>query len=183
MRINLFNNNPTIHTGAVNITADFSTNQVFLQGVYIPGSLSFNNAAILISASGTVSENFSLSFGLYSLNASTLSLANSANMATAVTLNQTMFSWLTLATSATQDISPGNWYLGWQFSSLLGNNFSFLNQGVPLFADSFGGAFVSGYYTNATNGLPGTIATSDLTRIGTGASTQRQNFLTILISA
>src|SRR3990167_3495353 len=161
VRLNIFENVPLLHT---NMNFVLNVNTLSIQGVYIPGSISFNKLAVIVSGSGAVSQNLSLSFGLYSLNGSTLSLANSASRATALTLNQTMFSWLSFATSATQDITPGNWYLAYMNSTALGAGFSLVKGfNVLLFTEvQHQGLFVRGAYSVTTSAFPASIATSDM---------------------
>ena len=152
-----------------------------IQGVEMPGSLSFNNVAMLFSGSGAVSENMSLSFGLYSLNGSTLSLANSASANTGLTLNQTAFSWISFATSATQDITPGNWYFAIMSSTTLGGNFSLemYNRPVELSVAGYGGVFVRGLMSVSTGAMPGSIATSDILKEGLNDQGARHPYVLI----
>ena len=180
-RLNILENFPLLHSNSNNVV---NANSLSIQGVYIPGSISFNNLAVIISGSGGVSENFSLSLGLYSLNGSTLSLANSASRATALTLNQTMFSWLTMATSATQDITPGNWWLGIVVSTSLGSSFSLIRcRGATISNAIYGGPFIRGSYSTSTNGLPISMITSDLSKEGADAGASRNRAPYILISS
>ena len=107
-RLNQFQNSPVaqrffLYAMSVNTYLKF-------QGIYLAGSLSFNNVIMALSASGTTSKSITISLGLYSLNGSTLSLANSASFSNAYNANT--FEWITLATSAAQDLTAGNWYLG-----------------------------------------------------------------------
>lgn len=181
MRINIFNTPPFLGGP---IALELSGNgSLHIQGVEIPGSISFNNVAVLLSGSGGVSEDISLSFGLYSLNQSTLSLANSASRGTGLTLNQTMYSWMSFATSATQDITPGNWYFAIMSSSSLGSSFSLdmPNRPVAMTHAGYGGNFVRGLMSVSTNALPASIATSDIVREGTNSGANRHPY--IIISA
>ena len=181
VRLNIFENVPLLHT---NMNFVLNVNTLSIQGVYIPGSISFNKLAVIVSGSGGVSENLSLSFGLYSLNGSTLSLANSASMGTDATLNQTFFSWLTFATSATQDITPGNWWLGMVASTSLGGSFSIVrDSGVTVKDAPYGGLFVRGSYSTSTDGLPVSMITSDLSKEGQGTGSSGTRDPYILISA
>ena len=162
MRINIFNQPELLHRIATGTLVGGGS--LHINGVEIPGSISFNNLAMILSGSGGVSEDISLSFGLYSLTGSTLSLANSASRNTGLTLNQTMFSWMTFATSATQDIAPGNWYFAVMSSTSLGGSFSLIeNEGkADITGSAHGGIFVRGIMSVSTNAMPGSIATSDL---------------------
>lgn len=160
-RINVFENIPNLQILALlNGPAVGSLN---IHQVFIPGSLSFNNVAIVMTGSGAVSEDASLYFGLYSLNGASLSLANSASAATGLTLNQTMRSWITFATSATQDITPGNWYFAFMSSTSLGGGFTYYaNSATSIGGATYGGPFLWGRASATQSDMPASIATSDL---------------------
>lgn len=180
MRINNFQNvsgkSPGIQTIAQSLQ---------LLGVYIPGSLSFNNVVALLGNSViTANHSYTLSFGLFSLNGGTLSLANSAVLQTNGT-NSSFTSWFSLATSATQDITPGNWWLG--FIETTGGGY-----GVRAYRENiggigfgsvgtipYGGIFEGGHHT--TQGLPSAVCTSDcVKRDSTGADIgSRFNYIVI----
>ena len=115
VRLNIFENTPLFHVapGAFQLSTD--NGQIFMQGVEIPGSISLNNVIMMMSASGTTAKTLSFSVGLYSLTGSTLSLANSASFSSNPGANA--LSWITFVTSATQDITPGNWYFAYMSST------------------------------------------------------------------
>src|SRR3990167_3694262 len=80
-----------------------------VHAVNIPLSISFNNVVIAITGNnGTFSVTDM--FGLYSLNGSTLSLANSASGLGTFNSAGANTYWVSMVTSATQNISPGAWY-------------------------------------------------------------------------
>jgi hypothetical protein len=178
-RINLFQNIEDIHDIAA---GQPGIGTLFLQGVYIQGSLSFNNVAMLRTHSGTTAKTISLYFGLYSLNASTLSLANSASHSSNPAAAGANTSWVTLATSATQDITPGNWYFAFLIStagtSRVGVMFAD-NVGGANVTQSYGGPFVRGYYGTTTNALPASIATSDCVKENTSTTVERYPYVVI----
>ena len=182
-RINKFENIPLFQRMALQQIPGNGSLQI--QGVYIPGSLSFNTVALMFSAQGTTAKTATISFGLYSLTGSTLSLANSASQSTNPTANQ--LSWVTLVTSATQDITPGNWYLAIMSSSSSNSRMSFIcntNAGDFLANGVYGGVFVRGFLSVSTSALPASIATSDLSKEGSGfANAAYLNYPYILISA
>ena len=181
MRINIFENLSLINHVGINVLPGVGS--LLIQGVYIPGSISFNNLNMIFSGSGGLSEDLSLSFGLYSLNGASLSLANSASRGTALTINQTAMSWLSFATSATQDITPGNWYFAVMSNTSLGESFSLVqNNGISFSAGEYGGGFVRGYFSVSTAALPAAIATSDLVKEGLSAAAFSR-YPYILISA
>ena len=134
----------------------------------INDSISFNIINFVHRRTSNAADvlSFTLSFGLYSLNGSTLSLANSASRSTAPTANQ--FSWVTLETSATQDITPGSWYFGIITSSSGNSRFSLLMASNPEagITGPYGGPFLRGINKTTTSALPASIATSDLVKEG-----------------
>lgn len=166
-RINIFENYPLIHKlGFDNVNTNGGLR---IHGVNIPGSISFNNIAMGFSASGTTAKTMTISFGLYSLNGSTLSLANSASTLTSPTANTGL--WIILETSATQDITPGSWYFGVVISTSSNSRMSLLYPQFDqsnLVSQSAAGGFFAGYAT--TNGLPASIATSDFSVPGQSAA-------------
>lgn len=144
-----------------------------VQGVYIPGSISFNTVAILVSNGNTVGATLSISFGLYSRTGSTLSLANSASASITGT-NVAWLSWITLGTSATQDITPGNWWFGYIHSTSGDDEFRIYNHS---FAEQianrvYGGLFVMGASNASRTNLPASIETSALLKYGGSGSGQ-----------
>jgi len=172
-----------------NISINHSFNQqtvsweiLKIHGVYIPGSISFNNIAIYLVRSGTIAKTLSVSFGLYSLNGSTLSLANSASQSNSGGASSI---WLTLGTSTTQDISPGNWYLGIVGATTGANSFLMVGNvsNAPMSGGGYAGRFVRGIYSVSTNGLPSSIATSDMNIEGTYGIGSNLIHSYILISA
>lgn len=175
VRINQFQNLPQ---GYFVITASYVNGRLCMQVANIAGSLSFNNLAMIMSASGTTAKTLSISFGLYSLNGSTLSLANSAFFSSNPAANA--LSWITLATSATQDITPGTWFFAYIQSTSGNNNMSLMGGGLRSANVGYGGPFFRGIYSAATGALPASIATSDMIAEGT---TVQFNQPYVLISA
>lgn len=175
MRINIFGNGEPLYKVVTNTGG--SNGQLFINHVYIPGSISFNGVAVIKSI-GNNANTLSISFGLYSLNGSTLSLANSASQSNNMLNNR---SWVTLITSATQDITPGEWY----FAIMSSTSGSVPALFYPTFDEAelgaYGGPFYQGVYSVTTGGLPASIATSEMSLAGSGVNTLRNPY--ILISA
>lgn len=169
-QLQFFENFPGKHGVANNA---YSNGTLSVHAVNIPLSISFNNVVMLMSVSSDALSNFSgtLQFGLYSLNGSTLSLANSASAANLIIT--TAYSWISMVTSATQNISPGAWYFAANLFSGVGDHTS-----VSLFGNSslnIGNAppvFVRGRMTASTNAMPASIATSDMDITGSDATRQ-----------
>lgn len=135
---------------------------------------------MIFSASGTTAKTFTLSFGLYSLSGSTLSLANSASVSSNPGANA--LSWITLATSATQDITPGNWFFGLIFSSSSNSLIGILcppSPGGGAFQSAYSGPFQWGQYNTSTSVLPASIATSDLSKANAGGDIQAHPYIVI----
>lgn len=153
-----------------------SNNMLHIHAVNIPGSISFNNMAMIISGSAANGETLtgSLSFGLYSLNASTLSLANSGSFSTTFN-NAGSNMWATFVTSAVQDITPGTWFLAGMSNTskagALGVTFQVMKNNTFLMPSVliYGGPFFRGYYTATQTSMPASIATSDLNKDGPGS--------------
>lgn len=176
IRLNIFHQYPIFHVARI-LGGGIGTQK--FQGIELVGSISFNNIAVLLSAAGTAGQTASIYMGLYSLNGGTLSMANSASGSFASAGNA--FSWVTLATSATQDITPGNWYLGFNWLSSGDSRFSFLNNSFnnAISGGAYGGIFVRGISSSSSNNLAATVATSDLQKEGeaTGGLTSYPHFI------
>src|SRR3990167_7505199 len=79
-----------------------NSREISIHAVNVPLSISFNNVVILQGHGGAGSRSNTVHFGLYSLNGSTLSLANSASATN--TFSDQRSEWLSFVTSATQNI-------------------------------------------------------------------------------
>lgn len=183
-RLNIFQNIPELHQA---VTFPMRVGTLHMQGINIPGSISFNNIQLPVFVSGTTARNMSFSFGLYSLTGSTLSLANSAyTQHTSVNGSY----WATLATSATQDITPGTWWFGFVASNdgtgsatryyFLGGQSAFP---AAIQNAQMGGPFIRGISSNSTNGLPASVATSNLQNEGVNSNNESYIHPYIVISA
>ena len=152
-----------------------SENTFSFHAVNIPLSLSFGYPIVLYTAARTTTHNATFQFGLYSLNVSTLSLANSASATTSFNA-QTFTSWVSMVTSATQNISPGAWYFAFNVTRSGGNPGGwFGNSSINL--GNASPVFVRGRMTASTNAMPASIATSALDI--TGSDAMRQPFIII----
>lgn len=112
---------------------------------------------------------YTFSLGLYSLTGSSLSLANSASATMSISSNVSQF-WLSItATSATQNITPGTWWLG--FVGRSGGHSQLSITGITRLnaGNAFPGAFVGGRMTESTASLPASYATSNLDITGSDA--------------
>lgn len=176
-QLQFFENYPGKNGAAYN---GFSNGTLSIHAVNIPLSLSFNYPVVLMSVSSAALSALSgtIQLGLYSLNVGTLSLANSASQS--VGEGGSANSWYSMATSATQNITPGAWYFGINFftggiatdhssASFFGN--SSIN---PLDASP---VFLRGRMTVSTNAMPATLATSELDI--TGSDIIRQPYILI----
>lgn len=188
VRLQIFENFQ--HLPNVNLGVLMGANSIHIQGIYVPGSISFNKVHQLmrISFTGTRIGTLGLSFGLYSLNGSTLSLANSASASTAIPAAMNSALWMSLATSATQDITPGNWYLAFMSSSSINAGAGTLryyigSQAGIAFINGMGGPFVRGAFSTSSNAMPASMATTDCIKEGANADVTLANQPHILIGA
>ena len=145
-----------------------SVGTLSVHAVNIPLSLSFNYPVVLVSRPNSGGQQ-TVQFGLYSLNGSTLSLANSASNSISFS---SAISWISMVTSATQNISPGAWYFALNVLSSQTSNLSLLINSSINPANAVPGAFLMGRMTASTNAMPGSIATSVLNITGSGAIRQ-----------
>lgn len=183
-RLNIFETIPVM--GGVNafnkIGGTASNGFLMLHGIVLPGSISLNTLAFIVNGVGTTAKTLSLSFGLYSMNGASLSLANSGSTSTNPAVNMT--SWLTLSMSATQDITPGNWYFA-VISATAGQSGLFLGAGsLDNFVHAaYGGKFVHGFHSVTQTDVPASVATSDLVFALETADAKKSSMAYILISA
>lgn len=185
VRLSVFENfpvYPSVSQGTL-----LGVGSLHIQGLYVLGSISFNSIAAMISAQTSTNKTISISFGLYSLNGSTLSLANSASASFSLGTGSAL-SWVTLVTSTTQDITPGNWYFAAMSSTAGDSVFSFIRGGARGLAVAgeggvYGGNFVRGYLSVSTSVMPASIATSDLLKEFSNSSVASTSYPYILISA
>ena len=160
-------------------TGVYSHFTMSVHAVNIPLSISFNNVAILFTgdvAATSHTRNNTALFGLYSLNGSTLSLANSAS--TTWSYNASLSSWITFQTSATQNISPGAWYFALNVGTgTTGSGRLYINSSIAP-GNAIPGGFLMGRMTVSTGAMPASIATSDLDITGSDAIRQPYIILT-----
>ena len=89
--------------------------------------------------------------------------------------------WTTLITSATQNISAGNWYFGFFLSNTYSNNGlgSILcwgnNQNISN--GVYGGPFIRGVFSTTTNAMPASIHTSNMNKETTNETTRHPYIL------
>ena len=158
-QINIFENFDNLHiVGNSSIPA----NTLQIQRVYIPGSLSFNVPSVVFTKGDSSDASFSVSLGLYSLTGNTLALANSASGSTNGI--SAILQWFSMATSTTQNISPGEWYLGFVYATSSRSNITFRGNIWPASpgAGASPTSFIRGRYTVSVTNIPASISTSDL---------------------
>jgi hypothetical protein len=147
----IFQNDSSLHVHAINI----------------PLSLSFNYPVILFNKSNTNTDSVKWSLGLYSLTGSTLSLANLGSFTSTYT-GQSGQSWHSFITSATQNITPGTWYL-----ALLETNrpsgLGFVGNSSINPGNAIPGGFLMGRLSFTVTVMPASIATSDFDITGSDA--------------
>ena len=146
----------------------YSIATLSIHAVNIPLSLSFNYPVVLVSRPNSGGQQ-TVQFGLYSLNGSTLSLANSASNSISFS---NAISWISMVTSATQNISPGAWYFALNLLSSQTSNLSMYANSSINPGNAIPGGFLMGRMTASTNAMPASIATSDLDITGSDATRQ-----------
>src|SRR3990167_9695768 len=165
-RLNIFENIDTMFKASVQAFSTRQSQEVVMHGVYIPGSISWNTVAVMFSFGSAGS--LTMNLGLYSLNGSTLSMANSASVSIQPTAAG--LSWFTMGTSTTQDITPGNWWFGFLLNTSGSSSFSLRandrNANLGNAVDPMGGPFIRGWVTATTLSLPASVATSDCSNEG-----------------
>lgn len=109
---------------------------------------------------GDTAKSVSMFVGLYSLNVSTLSLANQVSRTFTVANAST--GWVSATSTSAQNITPGTWWLGLVFNYSSSSNFSVNAKNQLSANNAFPGSFIGGRMTASTNALPSTVATSDL---------------------
>ena len=132
-------------------------------------SISFNTVNMVFLNEAGGNRSMSVSLGLYSLSGSTLSLANSVSSTFSQPAANRIYISMT-STSATQNITPGIWYIGYWMSRSDTGDYAPSGQYINLSAgNAFPGAFIGGAMTVSTNALPSSYATSDLDITGQDA--------------
>lgn len=177
-QINFFENFPG-HRGVE--FGGYSNGTLSFHAVNIPLSLSLGYPVVLISLTTSsktaTSKNHTLQFGLYSLNGSTLSLANSASKNFTLAASNGGISWISLITSATQNITPGAWYFAFNIRTGGHSALSIYNNSSINPANNVPGGFLMGRVTVSQSVMPGSIATSSLDI--TGLDAMRQPYIII----
>ena len=111
---------------------------------------------------------YTFSVGLYSLNGSSLSLANSLSASQSKS-NSVIGYFSMTATSAAQNITPGNWWFGILVSTGGNSSVALIGQTTVNPGNAFPGGFIGGRMTASTSALPTSYATSDLDVTGSDA--------------
>lgn len=169
MRINQFLNIPVLESS--DARAGFgNSGSVHFHGFYIPGSISLNNIACALSGSGG-NKTITVRWALYSQNANTFSLANSASQT--FSASTSFYSWITMVTSATQDITPGIWYFAFGTNTGGSAAFSMIMHDWATVQNNPAGVFVRGRFSTGATGFAASFATSDAVKeSGTVANNQ-----------
>lgn len=185
----LFLENFDIKAGSTYV--GFSLNTLSLQAINIPLSISFSLPVFLVSRSAnnaTRSGSATFNLGLYSSTNSVLAILSTAGFSLGNSASATLTwgganastLWVSMATSATQNITPGTWYFAVNVSSnsngagaslgFFGNSSMNIGNAAP--------AVVRARMTASTGALPSFIATSDLDLTGSDATRQPYIVLT-----
>lgn len=141
-----------------------SDGSMWFWGQNIQDSISLLTANLICQFSQNLAQTKSFSLGLYSVNGSTLSLANSLSRTFSTNNGNGISRFISLsAVSSAQNITPGTWFWGLLGRTAGASNFSIYGRNSNLAAfNAFPGSFIGGSATVSTNALPATVATSDL---------------------
>ncbi len=186
--INRYQNFPALGIMGVTQVGVLNMTALKLQGFYLENSISASNFGLmLIQVFGPVAS-FTLSFGIYTLTGSTLTITNSGTFSTNVGNNESK--WISFALSASQALSPQNYYFGLLASYLVtatslssnSTRLGFYGATQTRITNNMPGIFIRGKMTVSSSVLPLSVATSDLDTEATAlASDQPQAY--ILMSA
>jgi hypothetical protein len=153
----------------------YSNGTMSIQEVNFPLQVAFKTPVMLLTQSSTQVRTFTILLGLYTMNGGTLSLMNSASGSPTFV---NAYSYVSLATSATQNITPGQYYLAMNILSAGNSSGSFFGASSINPGNAFPG-FFKARMTVSTNAMPTSLATSGLDV--TGSDVTRQPY--IIISA
>lgn len=129
---------------------------------------------------GAANQTHTGSLGLYSLNVSTLSLANYITGTFSNGAGVSNYFVSLTGTSSAQNIGPGTWYWGLLFRTGGANSLSYFCGTSNLNpANAFPGALMAGAMTESTAALPSSYATSNLDTTGS----ENTNIPYIVLSA
>lgn len=157
-----------------NASLDWGTNsvsgQLKMHAIYVPHSISMKTLGWAAGAAAATAKTAWLSFGLYSLNGVTLSLANSASGSATFTGGGTSY-WTATMSNSSYNMTPGIWFFAHLSSSSSDSRVSlFANTGSNVsHSNAYGGPFFRGWYSATTTVLPASIHTSDMSKEGWGA--------------
>ena len=147
-----------------NMTANaFSIGSVLFAPLNVRESISLINVHInpLFGSSANQTKSFYL--GLYSLSGSILSIVNSLSVTISTNDGRSYMPLLSFSnTSATQNVTPGTWFLGILASTAGRSELSLLGRFTASPDNAFPGAFIGGLMTETTNALPSSMAISNL---------------------
>lgn len=109
--------------------------------------------------------------GLYSKTGSTLTITNSVSGTYSFSNVAAGARYVSFtATSASQNLTPGTWFIGLHLSTTSSANMSLIgNSRASATDNAFPNDFVGGRMTVSTNALPASVATSDLDTTGVDA--------------
>jgi hypothetical protein len=163
-----------------NASLDWGTNsasgQLKMQAIYVPHSISMKTLGWAAGAAAATAKTAWLSFGLYSLNGVTLSLANSASGSATYTGAGSSY-WTATMSNSSFNMTPGIWFFAHLSSSSSDSRVSLLmNSGSNAnHTNSYGGPFFRGWYSATTTQLPASINTSAMVKEGWGAVSDMQH--------
>lgn len=157
---------------AANAFVAIAYSTLSFHAVIVTQNVSFNHVLVAFSNSNVgAARTNTVSFGLYSLTGSTLTLLNSASGAADFILNETGQEWVDMTTSASSNITPGQYYFGINLASVI-STVSILGGSSINIGNAIPGQLLMGRMTATTNAMPASVATTDLDVTGNDATRQ-----------
>lgn len=157
-----------IRGGDVYTNLVYSNAIVSFHNLNVPGIIPFGVPVCIISH-GNATGSMTVRLGLYSLDNGSLTLVNSAIGSTQWTVNTRC--WVSMLTSSSQNVSPGQWYYGIAFYSAGNSSFSIYgNSSINI--GNAEPSLIMGRMTATSANMPLSIATSLLDITGSDATRQ-----------
>lgn len=158
----------------VNNTVVVSDGILSVHAVNIPVSISLSRAVFMVSyANTTTGRSHTFHWGLYSMNAGTLSLKNSASVQYTLANGVNGNVWVSMSVSAGENIAPGDWYFAFNRASSSGNaNGAIYGNSSINPGGAIPGGFIMGRMTVSTGAMPASINTTALDITGSDAIRQ-----------
>lgn len=133
----------------------------------IPDNISWATVNLLVRTSSSANQTHTILMGLYSLDTAISSLILANSVSRSMSTNGSGRAWMSMVdTSATQNITPGTWFLG-----IIGRTggtaaFQLVGTSNTAIGNNFPGGFIGGMYSVTTNALPSDLDITEVTTSG-----------------